>query len=378
MHHHRFRFHFYDPDRSPQLAKQWNVKKLYTVILLYDKRKEQVFRPNEETFANALLRLMNPRVIPLCFVTGHGEAGLWSEEQNGIKHFREALEANNYGVHEILLARDKIPPFCQLMIVPGPQRDWDPSELDLLKNFFQEGKSILFLMDPVDPGTGKAIDDFMKDLGIRLGSDVIVDKMSRMVGGDFLVPFVNQYVSDHPITSEFEMATFFPVARSVQPAAKIKEGIRIVPLALSGSGSWAETNLVALEKGEAAFESETDFPGPISLAVALEKKIDQPREVKPEAPGEGNEGRMVVVGDSDFITNNYIDLSGNKDLALKMIQWLAKDDRAVILHKGIAEFQPLFLNTRQRFVLLTTTLLGYPVFFLTVGALWIFWRRRTA
>ena len=377
MRHERLQFRFYDPDRSPQLTKQWRVKKLYTVIIRYQNKEERVFRPNEEMFANALLRLVSPKVISLCFVTGHGEAGLWTEEQNGLKLFREALEENNFNLHEILLARDKVPAFCQMVVAAGPQRDWESGELDLLTKAFEEGRSILFLMDPVDPGTGKSFDEFMKRFGIRLGADVIVDKMSRMVGGDFLVPFVNQYVTEHPITAEFDMATFFPVARSIQSDSEVKEGIKLVPLAFAGSGSWAETNLEILEKGEAAFDAAADLPGPIPLAVAVEAQVKsaQSSQGKTEA-NEPTGGRMVVVGDSDFITNAYLELAGNKDLVFKMIQWLSKDTRAVVIHRLVAEFQPLFLSAQQRFILLAVSVAGYPILFLVLGTLWVLWRRK--
>ncbi len=378
MQHSQFEYRFYDPDRVPQLAKKWRVKELQTVIIRYNGREERVIHPNEQMLATALLRLANPRVTSLCFVTGHGEASLWTEERNGLKLLREALEENHYTLHEILLERDKVPPFCQVLVVAGPQRDWTSAEIGDLYQSFQEGRSILFLVDPVDPGTGKSFDDFMQNLGIRLGSDVIVDKMSRMVGGDFLVPFVNQYAREHPITEVFDMATFFPVARSVQLIHKIPSDLLATSIAFSGSGSWAETNLTTLEKGEAAFESETDLPGPIPLAVTVEKKQIESPESKKLVEKKAGEGRLVVVGDSDFLTNAYLDLAGNKDFVLKAFQWLSKDDRSIEIPKTPAKFQPLFLDTQKRFLLLSTLILGYPLIFLLLGMVWTFFRRQGA
>ncbi len=364
LQHSQLEYHFYDPDRVPQLAKKWRVRELQTVVIRYDEREERIVHPHEQMFANALLRLVNPRTIALCFITGHGEAGLWGEERNGLKLFREVLEEHHYASQEILLARDKIPPACQVLVVPGPQRDWPGEEVNYLRQSFQENRSILFLVDPVDPGTGQSFDELMKDFGIRLGADVIVDKMSRMVGGDFLVPFVNQYAREHSITDAFDMATFFPVARSVQVTSKVPPELLVLPLAFSGAGSWAETNLATLEKGEAAFEAESDLPGPISLVAAAEK-----------TPAGG---RLVVVGDSDFVTNAYLDLAGNKDFALRILQWLSKDDRAVEIEKSPSKFQPLELDTQKRFVLLSVSILGYPLVFLLLGVVWLLFRRQGA
>jgi len=372
MHHPDFNFQFYDPDRYPQLAKQWQVHALYTVIIRYKNYQERIVRPNEELFANALYKLQNPRNISLCFVTGHGEANLSSKEQNGLMIFKQNLLENNYTVHDILLERDAVPSTCQIVAIMGPQQDWQDNEIGLIKKSFAEGQSILFLIDPVDPGTGNSFVSMMKDIGVHLGADVIVDKMSRMVGGDFLVPFVNQYSPGHPVTKEFNMATFFPVARSLQAEVNPKENIEVVPIAFSGTGSWAETDLVKLEKGEANFEAESDSPGPIPLAVAVVNHM-------PTLQGQvltGTEARMVIVGDSDFITNAYADLAGNKDFAMRIVRWLSKDDRTAGFFRPKFEFQALSINAKQRILLLSVTLLAYPILFLLMGIAEIFLRRR--
>lgn len=360
--HPRFKYAFYDPDRQPRLAEQYHVKEFYTVIVRTENRQEKILSPSEEGFANALLRLANPRTIPICFVTGHGEAPLSHEGRNGLRFFRELLEGNNNSVHEIILARDKVPAICQVLVVAGPHRELDTEELNLLKDAFKQGKGIFFLLDPMDAGTGKSFQLFMKEFGVVLGQDVIVDKMSRMVGGDFLVPLVSQYLSEHPITAEFRLPTFFPVARSIQPSTDSAEGIEVMPLAMSGSGSWAETNLALLEEGKAAFEVEGDIMGPISLAVAAQQA----------------EGRMVVVGDSDFITNTYLNLSGNRILALNMIQWLAKDDRFIAVRARLPEFKPLFLTPTRQAVMLGATVAGLPLLFVLAGAIRLSARKKSS
>lgn len=368
LHHPRFGFVFYDPDRQPRLAGKYRVKENFTVILKVQDREERVAKPTEESFTNALLKLANPRDIRLCFVTGHGEAIMESEERNGLSGFTQGLKDKNYGVQEIILTRGKIPDTCQVVVVPGPHRDMDQAERDLLKAAFEAGKGIFFLIDPMDPQAGESYITFLSQFGVAVGRDVIVDKMSRLVGGDFLVPLVAQYVNEHPITANFKTPTFFPVTRSVQPSTDDHPGLEVIPLAFSGSGSWSETDLVNLEQGQAAFEAETDLAGPICMAAAAEKK---------NADAKLPAGRMVVVGDSDFIANAYLDLSGNLDLALNMIQWLSKDDRFISIHSREPEFKPLFLKPRQRLLLLAVTIVAIPIGFLFVGGLRMVLRKRS-
>lgn len=379
MQHGQFEYNFYDPNRRPQLAKQWRVKELYTVILQYQGWQERVVLPNEETFATTLLRLLKPRDVTVCFLAEREQRGAFSKEAEGFSFFREHLEDHNYSVREVLLARGEVPDDCQTVIVTGPQTDWSPRELAFLGDVFYSGRSVFFLVDPMDPGTGGSFDQFMRDFGIELGSDVVVDKMSHVIGGDFLAPFVEQYASEHPIGARFHEATIFPVARSVRPTTAGLEIMNVSTLAFSGSNSWAETNLPGLQKGEATFESETDFPGPISLAVTVEERSEPSLQESLAQFGGGYlGGRMVVVGDSDFLTNAYIILSGNRAFGMRIIRWLTRDERNVVLEPHHPQFEPLFLTDFQRLVMLVTTLLGYPVIFFVIGAIQTIWRRRTA
>ncbi len=368
LRHPRFKYDFYDPDRVPRLAKDYDVKDLYTAVIKYNGVQERLVRPTEESFTNALLRLSNPKNFQVCFVTGHEEASTSHEDRNGLSYFRQSLEFNNYKTSEIILLRDGIPDACLVVAVVGPHRDMEQSEFDLLAQFFGKGKGILFLIDPMDPGTGEAFRAFMKRFGVALGADVVVDKMSRMVGGDFLVPLVSQYVLQHPITAQFKLPTFYPVARTVQPATDGPKELEVTPLAFTGSGSWAESNLGSLEKGETNFEAESDVSGPLSLAVASEKK---------DASGQPG-GRLVVVGDSDFVTNAYLDLSGNRDLALGMVNWLTKDERAITINPRRPEFKPLFLKDSQRTQLLLISLGAFPFFFLIAGGLALVFRNSSS
>jgi ABC-type uncharacterized transport system involved in gliding motility auxiliary subunit len=364
LHHPHFKYTFYDPDRVPQLAKKYQINDLYTVVIRYRDVIERVIRPTEESFTNALLRLAKPREWNICFVTGHGEAQIENSEPTGYLSFDKALKYNHYKTHEIILLRDKIPSVCEVVMVAGPHRDFDPQEYKILSEALEDGKSVFFLIDPMDEGMGASFQEFFKKFGVYVGSDVIVDKMSRMVGGDFLIPLVTHYVGAHQITNNFKLATFFPVARSIQPSTEETLGLEITPLAFTSSGSWAEGDLKSLEQGEAAFHASTDLSGPIVIAVAVEGEGDAHQD----------RGRMVVLGDSDFLSNAYLDLSGNRDFGFNVINWLTKDDRRVVIKPRFAEFTPLYLTPSQQTFIFIFSLLMLPGFFFVTGA-FILWRR---
>ncbi|MDD5671840.1 MAG: Gldg family protein [Candidatus Omnitrophica bacterium] len=377
LRHGQFRYEFYDPNRRPQMAKQWRVQELYTVIVRYRDRQERVIFPNEATFSSALLRLLNPKDIAVGFLSEKEDDEKIAEGPEGFRLLREALTHNHLPVTRIglrELKERKVPEECQVIVIAAPQTTWSAEDLGRLKEFFDEGRGLLFLIDPMDPGTGGTFKEFMKGYGVLLGEDVVIDKMSRAVGGDFLVPIVEQYSRTHPATAHFDIPTFYPVARSVTPSIEVPGDLSVAAIAFTGSNSWAETKLAELEKGNAVFESDTDYPGPIPIAVAVEKK----RELNERSLDDVSEaGRMIVIGDSDFLTNTYLRLSGNEMFIMTAVRWLARDERQVVIENPHPQFEPLFLNSQQHAVLLVTALLGYPLFFLGIGVVQNLWRRRT-
>jgi len=364
-----FHFDFYDPNRRPQLARKFNVAEAKTVIFRSGGREERLVGPTEEGFTNAFLRLLHPKDLDVCFVTGHGEVVLEDTDTGGYQRFRDTLQGYNAKVHSIVLGRDHVPEACQVVVVGGPRWDLTPPEFGDLDQAFQQGKGILLLIDPMDPGAGSAFIEFAKKYGVALGRNVIVDKVSRMVGGDFLMPLVSQYLVTHPVTKSMKKASFLPLVRTVQPSTDIVPGLDVVPLALTSEGSWAETDLPALEDGNANFDMKTDIAGPLPVAVAVEKM---------SPGGHVPQGRMIIVGDGDFLTNGYLELSGNKELGLNLVRWLAADDRFMDVKRPELRFKPLLLDVPRRTQLLVLLLGVYPLVFFIVGGTYLVIRSRTS
>jgi len=171
----------------------------------------------------------------------------------------------------------------------------------------------------------------------------------------------------HPATKAMKQATFFPLVRTVQPSTDTNPDLEVTPLAMTSEGSWGETDLAALEDGNASFQMHADIAGPLPVIVAVEKK------------GDGKAGgRMIIAGDGDFLTNGYIDLSGNKELGLSLVRWLASDDRFMDVKRAELRFKPLLLDVTQRARLVILLLAVYPAAFFILGGIYLVIRSRTS
>ena len=84
----------------------------------------------------------------------------------------------------------------------------------------------------------------------------------------------------------------------------------------------------------------------------------------------------MVFGDSDFVTNAYLNLSGNKDLFLNTVAWLSGDELAISIRPRLREVTPLYLKETDQKSLFYGSVVGLPFLCLLTGTGVFFWRKR--
>ena len=361
-HHNKFHYQFYDPDRMPAKAKQYKIDAYETIVIEAKGKQERTKQVSEEAVTNLLAKLLRGETKRITFAVGHGGPALKEQEgKTGFGLLREKLTDSNYEVKETVLVRDGISKGTDLLVLGGPRVDLLPGEIAVIRKYWQGGGSLLMLIDPYEAGEGKNLKAFLLEFGIQIRDDVIVDKLSKLFGADYLIPLITEY-KPHPITTGFRLASFLPIARSVRKMNKVPEGLEVTEMAWTGAGSWAETDLKNLADGKAEFSQKQDQAGPIPVAIAVHKK--------------DGKGRLVIFGDSDFVTNGYLNLSGNKDLFLNTVAWLAGDDLAITIRPRAREATPLYLKETDQKFLFYGSVVGLPMISLLTGTGVFFWRRR--
>jgi ABC-type uncharacterized transport system involved in gliding motility auxiliary subunit len=114
--------------------------------------------------------------------------------------------------------------------------------------------------------------------------------------------------------------------------------------------------------------------GPLTLAVAVSLASAE-SESEPESD-EPDSGRFVVVGDSDFITNELASAPVlNADLFLNMVNWVAEDEDLISIRPREAEDRRIFLSSQQMTNVLLFSLLVVPGVILVTG-ISVWWGRK--
>lgn len=368
----KVKYEFIDPDRNPGLAKNYKVTSYGTIVIQAGGKEEKVFEISESALTNAVIKLTREGKKSIYFVAGHGENSISEEDKGGYSTVKKALEEQNYNVKELLLMRgEKLPDDAAALVISGPKKDFFDVELQQLKEYIQRGGKVLFMLDPESPAQLSA---FLESYGFSLGKDVIVDKLSRLFGADYLIPIVSQY-EKHPITEKFTVASFFPLARSVKVAEKLPDGIEAQILAKTGPESWAETDIEGVKNGSASYQEGVDDKGPVPVAAVASVKVkeDKSKEAAkkpliPKPEEKEKKGRIVVFGDSDFANNGSVGLSGNGDLLLNTMSWLAEEEDLIAIRPKEGRTSPILLTRRQAKLIFWFPVVGLPAAVALVGA----------
>ena len=259
----KMKYEFIDPDKNPGMVKRYDISQDATTIFECGDKESRITSSSEEDITNAIIKVTREKKKVIYFLEGHGEASIEDSEERGYSMAKDELEKLGYDVKKLSLAlSDTFPEDCSLLVIPGAEKDLLPNELETIRNFINHEGRVFFL---VDPETVPGLKPFLREFGVQLEDDLIVDTVSRLLGGDYFIPVVRDYES-HDITQNFGYVTLFPFARSVNIVEEKPEGISADILAKTSPNSWSERQLT--EK-EVTFDKDKDQAGPVPLAVVI-------------------------------------------------------------------------------------------------------------
>jgi ABC-type uncharacterized transport system involved in gliding motility auxiliary subunit len=397
---------YIDPDKEPlktrQLAEQFGVQVADTVVFAFGDRTKYVTSDQmaemdysgmqygqgptmrafkgEEQFTSAILSLVAPDVPKVYFVTGHGEASTAAATggagDRGLSVLTDALKRDNMDANDVSLLSGEVPEDADVIAIIGPTRAYTEAEITALGAFLDRGGRMLVALDPLidTDGTMRStrLEALLADRGVIVHDDLVVDPSRRLPFYDLSAVYLEDFPS-HPVTQGLEgFAVLFTVARSL--AADGGSAAVLVQTSDEGWGEgWGETNLGMLLRGEPVAVDDDDHPGPAAVGIAVERLTDIGGDFSDEV-GDDESYRLVVFGDSDFLTDLDIANAGNAILATNAFNWLVAREDLVGIPPRDVEQVSLFLTQQQMRNLLLLVLIAMPGAAMLGGIL--VWRRR--
>lgn len=353
----------------------------------YGQGAEMTGFKGEQVFTSTLVELMENRKPKILFTTGHGELGLDDFSPRGLSMARDLLGKDNFELEDWLsLGESAVPEGTDLIVIAGPTSTFVEPELELLRSYLEAAGRLLVLLDPnMSPAGGlveTGLELLLSDFGVEVGEDIVVDPGNPLPFFGAETIFVNVYGS-HVITRPLDQAqlpVIVPMARSVRAAADT-EGLQVTELMLTSIEGWGEGDLEHLDQ---VAKDDSDLQGPVSIAVAVAAAEDdgdaagvEDGSGEPaidEAPVAGL--RLVVVGDSDFVSNSQLQQVPNATFFGNTLNWLVERETLVGIPPKQPEQTRLSLTQSELSRLSWLVLLGLPGLAIGLGVAVYLQRRR--
>jgi ABC-type uncharacterized transport system involved in gliding motility auxiliary subunit len=311
-----------------------------------------------------------------------------SSEREGYSTIVRALESENYKIETLPLAqKPEVSANAAALIIAGPSTDLLQPEADAIEKYLNRGGKLLVLLDPPEKPNAPPmpiLTGLLKRWSIEVGNDMVVDTsgVGQLFGMNEAMPVAVRYPS-HPIVERFRVLTAYPFARSVRAASGGETGGRTAQNFIESSPqSWAETNLADMFAGNPVkFDEGKDVQGPVSLGTTSSAPAPEAPAPKPAAAGQKPadeapkpQTRVAAIGDSDFATNGFLGVQGNRDLFMNTVGWLTQQENLISIRPRDAEDRRLTLTAAQRNVLFWGPLAVLPLAVAGVGIMVV--RRR--
>ncbi|MDR2460338.1 MAG: GldG family protein [Deltaproteobacteria bacterium] len=320
------------PAGAQRLSTDISVATLDSVVISSQDYSEVVYPITRSNINAALERLISPNRL-VYNLMGDGERSQMDTSPRGISLWAEALESKR-----IYLTDRPWPEGLSLsyeinaVILAGPRMPLGEEKEAALLSYLKAGGKVLVFVDPL---VASVSNDFLAPFNLKIEAGLLYDQHMAWSGTDDSFIVAKDFPA-HPITTGLSQPVVWPLAGAIRTvpaeAQSDAEGGAIIEdpalesrpsaydkappkkweshswaIALTSQAAWLETDLASIGENAARYSPGVDPPGPLVLASATSIN---------------GGGRLVIVADSDLISNAFIDFAGNRTLSERMLFWL--------------------------------------------------------
>lgn len=385
-----------DPELDPTTATALGVTQFPALAIegIESRRLDVVVGDNpndgpdiftEQQVVTSLLVINQIAQKKITFITGHSERDVTDvTEISSLGLAGRALNRENYivlvetlqelGTRMAIGNPQEMP---AALVFAGPTQDLLPFDQKVLLDYARSGGSILFMFEPhVTPDSFK---QFLSRYAVAIADGQAADISSFVAPSPTFIQVKrsNGQLPPNPVTDGFEVlylpgTTHFgwtvdpqsiPLANETTPL--VNQGV----IASTTLNSWSETDPNTLD-----FDLNTEVAGPLPIAIVVEAVGELAGGVYSD--GEGLITlNMVLIGDTDFATNNYFSSANNSDLFVNAVNFLADDFELISIREKTDSNRQLFLTRNERDFVRWSGWLLMPGL-ISIFGFWTWWRRR--
>ena len=390
-------FSFIDPikDKKEQEARSYQIpavpmqtlrrdkmeiKQVYMGMVILFEDKQEVIPVIQNTasleyeITRAIRKLTTSFTPKVAFTEGHGELDLKENLTYVDKVLGEEFEVQSIN----LKATKSIPADIQTIYVVGPKSPFSSWELYQLDQFLMRGGKLGLLIDrvqaeiqqgfaqPQNPG----FDAFLTHFGVNVNSNMVIDAQCAQIAiqqqqGQFrfqslkeypLFPKVTAFSKDNMIVKDLQSINLIfastldttqfqssPLKIEVLARTSKNTGILVPPYNIDPMRQWTKADFISSPQpvGVAITGNFTSFfagkPKP-DMDTVLADNLGAVPETRLDS---GDQGRLVVWGDADFISDQVLRDQSNLIMFQNMTDWLSQDQGLISIRSKDVTGRPL-------------------------------------
>lgn len=358
-HNQNIKYQIATEETNPSLIKEYELEEGYEVVIIESEGKKTLKSGNEFTttdfstyeeldlteqeITNGILNVTltnNPKVY---FMTGNGEVTL--DSMYVLKTYLE-LEANE--TYEInLLAEEKVPDDCTVLVIASPQKDISTSERDKILEYLKKGGNLFVTTGllPIDVGF-QNLQSVLDFFGVIYNYGYVAETNTSYAHESSKIitfPILNE---EHEITKDIasaQLSLVLPTAGKIT----LKDDTELINL---------DTNITTLLYSSKTAVFTNDATSNVDTAIANGEKGEYIEGIVAERTVENNStnlfdtsdnvvSKMVYIANDLFMTDYIISeistdyplsyLDGNRDLALNSISYLNGRNDTISVRKSV-------------------------------------------
>lgn len=346
---------FISPEENPDKVREHAIRYPAEMLIHYQDRTERLEKPSEQGITNVLAKLLRKNDRWLVFLTGHGERDPIGNSNYDWGNFSEQLQKRGLKTQSLNLSSTPvIPDNTSALVIADPQVELLTEEWNIINRYLDQGGNLFWV---TEPDHTKLLKLLAEKLGVRFFPGTVVDAAGQPfnITQPDLLPIVNY--PDHTITQNFNLTSLFPHAAALD--IKLMQNWNSIPLISSSEQSWTETSPI---KDEVHYDQDHEQHGPHIIVLAL-------------TSNNNTQQRILISGDSDFLSNTFIGNGGNLDLGIRIMNWLSSDDQLINIPFRATSDLDFEMNKNTSAIIGAGFLIVLPLLFLIVGIV-IWWRRK--
>lgn len=382
---------------------------------------------------SGLIKQMTVKKMKIAFASSEGELTLGGHG-SGLQIVGEFLKQSGYETTSVEL-KAAIPADVDALLIIGAKQPFSERAKYVVDQFLMRGKAVAFFVDGQTLSTPRGmmmpgmdmpqiaqnndtqLDDLLAAYGVKIKSDIVLDMQNYIgpvqVGGQMLGVNHPVFVVAGPLPQVHQVNTglralILPFPSSLELVGDAKDGkgnVTWTKLAETSKESWrpqgpfvfmptqrARDMTIGTDKGPfplvyaGSGKFKSAFAGKQAVkedGSKVDGNVSQPG-VDPMISESSASARLLVVGDSEFVSDQYLNLglrSGlqpyveNLKFTLNVIDWLAQDEKlAQVRNKGMASRQLDPVKEGTVTLIKAANIVGLPLLLLLVGL--VRWRMR--